>query len=198
LVNDCTASTGATVLAHSGLADVLSDLAAILRASRIKIEFVDARALRAASVHAGPILVGVTSERHVEFLGSLREQHGRAPIIAVVDDVTGQSTHLAIKAGASVVYNLAIPFHRRVDGISAVLPASPSAARTRPSMPALDDKDRLLVNLLCGPQSVAEIARRFFCSERSLYRRIRRLYNTFGVTGRSELRSAIAVFRASA
>ncbi|MFB7912969.1 hypothetical protein [Streptomyces sp. NPDC056061] len=50
--------------------------------------------------------------------------------------------------------------------------------------------DADLFRLLRTPITVAEIARRhYYCSERSMYRRIRRLYDDLGVTGRAELMS---------
>ena len=59
--------------------------------------------------------------------------------------------------------------------------------RSRPAAPSYDAE---LLRLLCTPITVAEIARRhYYCSERSMYRRIRRLYDDLGVGGRAELMS---------
>lgn len=66
-----------------------------------------------------------------------------------------------------------------------------TAERSVDADPPAENSD-LLVNLLCGPNTIAAIARRFYCSERSMYRRVRRLYDTLGVSSRSELRIAIA------
>ncbi|MGW0178189.1 hypothetical protein [Nocardia sp. NPDC003345] len=44
-----------------------------------------------------------------------------------------------------------------------------------------------LVRMLRTPMTIAEIARHNYMSERSMYRRVRALYNVLGVTGRSEL-----------
>ncbi len=49
------------------------------------------------------------------------------------------------------------------------------------------EPNRELIRLLCTPMTVLEIARRSYCSERSMYRRIRRLYDTVGVRNRFEL-----------
>ncbi|MEU9759598.1 DNA-binding response regulator [Streptomyces sp. NPDC047985] len=63
--------------------------------------------------------------------------------------------------------------------------------RRRPAAPSYDAE---LLRLLCTPITVAEIARRhYYCSERSMYRRIRRLYDDLGVGGRAELMSLAAV-----
>lgn len=75
--------------------------------------------------------------------------------------------------------------------------ADPTAAPVRPSLPADDSRpvgsaradgyDAALLRMLCTSATVSEIARRNYCSERSMYRRIRKLYDAFGVSGRSEL-----------
>ncbi|MZF87638.1 helix-turn-helix domain-containing protein [Streptomyces sp. SID5643] len=57
---------------------------------------------------------------------------------------------------------------------------------------ALPDYDKELVGLLCTSMTVTEIARRYYCSERSMYRRIRKLYNRLGVGCRTELVSEAA------
>lgn len=57
---------------------------------------------------------------------------------------------------------------------------------------AVPDCDRELLHSLCTSATVSEIARRHYCSERSMYRRIRRLYDDLGVGGRSELLSLAA------
>ncbi|MFG2141125.1 hypothetical protein [Streptomyces sp. NPDC048650] len=61
----------------------------------------------------------------------------------------------------------------------------PAAHRTPP--PQLPDSERELLQVLCTSATVNEIARRHYCSERSMYRRIRRLYDGLGVAGRAEL-----------
>ncbi|MFF9650037.1 hypothetical protein [Streptomyces sp. NPDC014622] len=63
--------------------------------------------------------------------------------------------------------------------------------RRRSDAPSYDAE---LLRLLCTPITVAEIARRhYYCSERSMYRRIRRLYDDLGVGGRAELMSLATV-----
>ncbi|MFD7313763.1 helix-turn-helix transcriptional regulator [Streptomyces sp. NPDC059883] len=60
-----------------------------------------------------------------------------------------------------------------------------------PTVPDLHRADRELVRQLRTSMTVSEIARRHYCSERSMYRRIRRLYDELGVRGRAELMSVI-------
>ncbi|MCZ1011834.1 DNA-binding response regulator [Streptomyces lydicus] len=61
-----------------------------------------------------------------------------------------------------------------------------TGAPLRPTLPTYDTE---LMRLLCTSTTVSEIARRYFCSERSMYRRIRRLYDDLGVGSRAELMS---------
>ncbi|QBS43143.1 hypothetical protein [Nocardia sp. CS682] len=51
----------------------------------------------------------------------------------------------------------------------------------------LDEFDARLLGMLRTSMTVAEIARHNYLSERSMYRRIRALYNTLGVRNRAEL-----------
>lgn len=66
-------------------------------------------------------------------------------------------------------------------------PGAPSVGEARPSAPAVDEADRGLLRLLCSSMTVSEIARHHYCSERTMYRRIRKLYDDFGVRSRAEL-----------
>ncbi|MEE1786410.1 helix-turn-helix domain-containing protein [Streptomyces sp. SP17BM10] len=63
-------------------------------------------------------------------------------------------------------------------------PAPPHPA---PRPASLADSERTLVRLLCTSMTVSEIARHHYCSERSMYRRIRRLYDHLDVGNRTEL-----------
>ncbi|MEV8395960.1 MULTISPECIES: hypothetical protein [unclassified Streptomyces] len=60
------------------------------------------------------------------------------------------------------------------------------------TVPDLHRADRELVRQLRTSMTVSEIARRHYCSERSMYRRIRRLYDELGVRGRAELMSVVS------
>ncbi|MFF6913775.1 DNA-binding response regulator [Streptomyces sp. NPDC012466] len=84
------------------------------------------------------------------------------------------------------------PVHR--PAAAAPGPALPASPRIppRPQPGGGAGYDAELLRMLCSPATVSEIARRNYCSERSMYRRIRRLYDTFGVSGRSELHARAA------
>ncbi|MEU7281437.1 DNA-binding response regulator [Streptomyces sp. NPDC045431] len=75
-------------------------------------------------------------------------------------------------------------------------PARPRTYQQASHPPALCEGDLELARMLCTSMTVSEIARRHYCSERSMYRRIRRLYDDLGVTGRAELMSMAAVLGA--
>jgi DNA-binding NarL/FixJ family response regulator len=66
--------------------------------------------------------------------------------------------------------------------------AGTSAADAEPSgRDGLDEFDTRLLHMLRTSMTVAEIARLNYLSERSMYRRIRSLYDTLGVDSRAEL-----------
>lgn len=56
-----------------------------------------------------------------------------------------------------------------------------------------DEAEKELLELLSGPAPISEIAKRFYCSERSMYRQLRSLYARYGVEGRQQLRRALAL-----
>ncbi|WP_194834218.1 DNA-binding response regulator [Nocardia sp. XZ_19_369] len=61
--------------------------------------------------------------------------------------------------------------------------------------PELNEFDARLLRMLRTSMTVAEIARHNYLSERSMYRRIRALYNTLGVRNRAELAESRAAAR---
>lgn len=69
-----------------------------------------------------------------------------------------------------------------------IVPATDIRRPTAKASPAaLDDFDARLLRMLRTSMTVAEIARHNYLSERSMYRRIRNLYDTLGVHSRAEL-----------
>jgi DNA-binding NarL/FixJ family response regulator len=170
--------------------------------------FVDPPGLSALTDPAEPILVPATNPIQVEALRSLQRECCMTCLVAVVNDVNGYQTYQAMSAGATCVFNLAIPVDKQIDSLHAVFTAythaaerplhAVSAAPAIPKSPVeqtrnMDDESRLLISLLCGPHTICSIAKQFYCSERSMYRRVRGIYSFFGVSSRNELRSAIAV-----
>ncbi|MFI9050786.1 hypothetical protein [Streptomyces sp. NPDC053427] len=114
----------------------------------------------------------------------------RLPAPALADPVTRAPSPLVTP---SVPARGALPDPASVTGQRRT-PPPPHDPRAphRPPPPALPDCDRELLQVLCTSATVSEIARRHYCSERSMYRRIRRLYDDLGVTGRAELLSLAA------
>lgn len=190
---------------HSGLRRFCTDETSLFRELSAQIEFVDPLELRTLTNSTQPILVPATNQMQLELLRSLQREYCLTCIIAVVNDVHGHQTYQAMSAGATCVFNLAIPAAKQIDTLHAVLTTYTGAAepplRLAPTMPessadqleCLDEEDRLLISLLCSSRPISSIAKRFYCSERSMYRRMRQIYDFFGVSSRNELRSAIAV-----
>ncbi|AJT63379.1 hypothetical protein T261_1694 [Streptomyces lydicus] len=116
--------------------------------------------------------------------------HGlRLPVPTVADTVARDRTELVTPSPPA---REAPPDPDSVPGQRRTPPASPGPSPADESPPALPDCDRELLHSLCTSATVSEIARRHYCSERSMYRRIRRLYDDLGVTGRAELLSLAA------
>ncbi|MFF0739654.1 DNA-binding response regulator [Streptomyces sp. NPDC004111] len=187
-----------------------------LRTGRFGIDFAtEAELTTTADPLDLPILVPVVSEFQAERIRAVRARHPLSLITAVTDDVTGHRTYGAIKSGANAVLNLAIPGERQIEMLVAQFHAhleprpvlsqvpsqtprtGPAHGRGRPPQPQAGQPgqplDTELMRLLCTPMTVAEIARRHYCSERSMYRRIRQLYDEVGVRGRTELMAKVAL-----
>jgi DNA-binding NarL/FixJ family response regulator len=64
-----------------------------------------------------------------------------------------------------------------------------AAGGRRGAGPVLERPEIELIRMLRTPMTVAEIARQNYMSERSMYRRVRKLYDVLGITGRAELHS---------
>jgi DNA-binding NarL/FixJ family response regulator len=183
--------------AHDGLQSFLSRMADPDRPARTSIEFLEPEQLMAAGAVEIPIIVPAVNEAQAKFLERLRQHLCLTPILAVVADLSGHQTCRAMLGGATSVLNTELPHARQDSVLRAVLgaaPPTPPPSRTAVPAPVGDPAagDELLVRLLCGANTVAAIARRFYCSERSMYRRVRRLYDAVGVSSRSELRILVA------
>ncbi|WP_246530712.1 helix-turn-helix transcriptional regulator [Streptomyces bathyalis] len=63
-------------------------------------------------------------------------------------------------------------------------PSEHDPAHALRTVPGIDTR---LMRMLCSSMTVCEIARRYYCSERTMYRRIRKLYDDVGVSSRAEL-----------
>lgn len=193
---------------HSGLRIFCDDQKSPFRALGAKIEFIDPLELSVLADPVELILIPAANQMQVELLRSLRREWCMTCIVAVVNDVNGYQTYQAMSSGATCVFNLAIPVDKQIDVLHAVFRAHAGTTErpvrlvpTGPSIPqdpvsltrCTDEEIRLLISLLCGSHTISSIAKRFYCSERSMYRRVRRIYEFFGVSSRNELRSAVAV-----
>ncbi|MGH3871147.1 MAG: helix-turn-helix transcriptional regulator [Pseudonocardiaceae bacterium] len=193
---------------HSGLRFLYDDPKAPFRELEVRIEFIDPLELSVSADRIEFVLLPATDQMQIELLRSLRRKCCMTCIVAVVNDMTGHQTYQAMSSGATCVFNLAILVDKQLDLLHTVLRAHVGAAArpvrlasTEPRIPqqpaslaqCLDEENRLLIDLLCGPHTISSIAKRFYCSERSMYRRVRRVYESFGVSSRNELRSAVAV-----
>ncbi|WP_069165969.1 helix-turn-helix transcriptional regulator [Nocardia altamirensis] len=205
-----------TVFVHPGLRECLDSANALwekIFAPSCRIEFADYPALTGRDdLDGAPILLPVNTEYQAENLRAVRARHAMGLIVAVTNDITGHSTYFAIRSGANFVVNLAISGDRQAEILRGQLreharttqPATaptplaatggtrrPAAVRdlptTKPRRRTLDDSDKLLIQMLRSSMTVAEIARHCYMSERSMYRRIRQLYDKVGVASRAEL-----------
>jgi DNA-binding NarL/FixJ family response regulator len=175
-----------------------------------RLTFDRARDVAAAADRAAAVVLPATTPPETGMLRSVRAGNFLLPIVGVVCDGTGHQTYHALSAGATTVINLLLPAEHRMEALHAALGQRPRATPDPAGGPtplravgtavggdapgSPDHREvEVLVDLLCGPQTVSAIARLFFCSERSMYRRIRRLYDDIGVTGRAELRVAVAL-----
>jgi DNA-binding NarL/FixJ family response regulator len=172
--------------------EVIDELEAGLATVGITICPLKLKELATDSVDPAPVILPGMTEDELLRLGTLRSRSNCRSIIAVVDDPDGNCTFRAIRAGASRVLNSRIPLADRISSLIALFEeADPPTAEAAP----LSDREHiLLIQLLCGPDTIPAIARRFYCSERSMHRRIRRIYDIFGVSGRTELRSFVSSY----
>jgi hypothetical protein len=81
---------------------------------------------------------------------------------------------------------------KRLEPAVREIAAGAAGAEKVPRM-AADVQEEELLALLCGPAPIAEIAKCFYCSERSMYRQSGALYARYGVTGRQQPRREIAL-----
>ncbi|GAA2978638.1 hypothetical protein [Actinokineospora diospyrosa] len=187
---------GLVLAAHHRLRAELADAVTDWAAAGVVVRFDEPEALFTDLVDIPALLVPAASEPDRELVRSLRRSRCLVPILAVVNDISGHQTFLAISAGASGVLNVRLPTDKQLDAVLTTCSAAVPAARA-PVGPALTydgdtpvarQDDGRLVRMLCGTTSISAIAQQFYCSERSMYRRIRRLYQDMGVAGRTELR----------
>lgn len=207
-----TAARPRLVLAHRGLRSFLATRFDRTERGCPEIEFLAPDELLALDGGVTPVIVPAVAEAQCRALAELRDRLPLAPIVAVVNDRTGQQAYRAVCGGASSVLNLTQPRSEQETILRALSTGRPPAGGTvtrlrsvaggtrqaRPE-PAADHwpcdgpavVEDQLVELLRGRSTISVIAARLYCSERSMYRRVRRLYDAFGVSGRAELRDVL-------
>lgn len=178
------------VRVETNLQPRIDPLLAALRNLGAEIEFFEHASFSELADDGTPIMVVAGAEVNSRLA---RGEYRRTPVVVVVDDYLGHQTHIAIGAGATAVINLAIPADRQVHALGALLGLGATSLRAAVADILSDHDAALLARLLCGPETVGAIARRFFCSERTMYRKIRALYARLRVSSRAELRALLAV-----
>ncbi|WP_280441668.1 FAD-binding protein, partial [Nocardia brasiliensis] len=143
-------------------------------------------------------LIPVAPAAHYQCGGVVTDPHGRPAVPGryAAGEVARTGLH-------SIVCALRI--RRRPPVLGAVPDRAPAAREPRPARdtapavpnglraataigrPELDEFDARLLRMLKTSMTVAEIARQNYLSERSMYRRIRNLYDVLGVAGRNDL-----------
>ena len=156
------------------------------------------------------VALPATNTGRLDLITQVGQDYPFAAVVAAVIDPTGLISLSAIEAGASLVLNLLIPpehavpviaqqllAHLNYGGIDGLFAARDSTPRWSSDcslstvLPATDS-DHQLLHLLMSGQSTSQLARRFYCSERSMYRRLRNVYDRIGVSGRYELMNRMA------
>lgn len=192
------------VLAHCGLRGLLAGKTSRDEMNPVDIGFLAPAQLIAEARAEIPVIVPAVDEVQAQFVMQLRERMCLMPILAIVDDLSGHQTYRAMMSGATSVLNLELPDCKQNSVLRALFESCQQATIAAPRLHRVTEppSDRaeepkppenldLLVKLLCSPTTIAAISRRFYCSERSMYRRVRRLYDHFGVSSRAELRTLV-------
>ncbi|MFE0578622.1 hypothetical protein [Streptomyces sp. NPDC058874] len=163
------------------------------------------------------VALPVFTPQHANVVAQVAASNPVSGIVGVVADASGMQTHLAIQSGANWVLNLLVHPSESLRVLQGLLLQHAAALRhnrgalagaegadhdpLRTAVPAhadpvpredlVPDGDEELMKMLCDWVPVGEMARRYYCSERSMYRRIRRLYDALGVSTRKELRAKL-------
>ncbi|UOZ09576.1 hypothetical protein [Amycolatopsis sp. WQ 127309] len=147
--------------------------------------------------HRGAVAaVPAFTEAEVSVISALRAAFPGQAVIGVVDDASGNQTYAAMHAGAHGVLNIQLPpsravtvIHRQAARLALATPDHPGAA------PALSVSDFAVLEMVIEARSTREMARRFYCSERTMYRRLKDIYGHIGVDGRRGLLELLATRR---
>ncbi|MBC2878696.1 MULTISPECIES: helix-turn-helix transcriptional regulator [Streptomyces] len=194
---------GAVIVAHRSLRRPLEGYGGRTTDASLCWRYVDDVGAAVRGCEGAFAALPAFTPQHAAVLARLSAADPVAGIVGVVADAVGTQTHLAIQSGANWVLNLLVQpseSFRVLRGLllqHAAAVGVPAAARPAPGsagsgggdapVSALSDEERALLGMLRERVPVGEMARRFYCSERSMYRRIRRVYEVLGVANRKEL-----------
>lgn len=130
-------------------------------------------------------------------VGEVAEQSPQVQIITLLDPITAEAALASLRVGAIG----AIGLYESPDDVVLAIEAAERGRTILPSCVArrlveklacefevdrLDESDVSCLRALAGGTTVAQMARCFGYSEREMYRRLRRLYSTMSVPGRTE------------
>ncbi|WP_329052551.1 hypothetical protein OG738_08200 [Amycolatopsis sp. NBC_01488] len=183
------------VIAPACLGETLSPHGFLLAEQDIRLVFT-ADLNRTLREHRGAVAaVPAFTEAEGSVIGALRTAFPDTAVLGVVDDVSGDQTYAAMRAGAHGVLNTQLPPSRAVTVIQRVAPAAPVRAG---AAPALSVHDFAVLEMVVEARSTREMARHFYCSERTMYRRLKDIYDHIGVDGRRGLLELLAARRSHA
>ncbi|MGK5638866.1 helix-turn-helix transcriptional regulator [Streptomyces sp. URMC 126] len=192
---------GAVIVAHRSLRRLLEGYGGRTTDTSLRWQYADDVGAAVRGREGVFAALPAFTPQHAAVLARVSAADPVAGIVGVVADAVGTQTHLAIQSGANWVLNLLVQpseSFRVLRGLllqHAAAVGVPGAARPAPGaeapVGALSEEDRALVRMLRERVPVGEMARRFYCSERSMYRRIRRVYEVLGVANRQELRTRL-------
>lgn len=180
------------VIAPACLGDVLAPHMFLLAEQDIRLVFTT-ELNRTLREHRGAVAaVPAFTEAEGSVIRPLRTAFPGSAVLGVVDDVSGDQTYAAMRAGAHGVLNTQLPPSRAVTVIHRLA----TAEQERPgAAPALSASDFAVLEMVIEARSTREMARHFYCSERTMYRRLKDIYAHIGVDGRRGLLELLATRR---
>jgi DNA-binding NarL/FixJ family response regulator len=140
------------------------------------------------------LVLPLYNEVHSTNLLRLRSAYPQATVVACVDDACGGWGRRAFVCGALAVVDDSMSPDVAATIIalaSCGLTAAPrkviaSALGLVNPVPPLNEDDQELLRLLASDMTVSALARQRLCSERSMYRVLKRLYDRLGAENRAE------------
>lgn len=192
-------------IVHSGLRETFSRIAGQQDWAHLHVDYQEPELMLANAADLTPVVLPAVDDSQARFVIQLRNARILTPILTIVNDLDGYQTCRAMVSGATSVLNLELPRNKQRMIIQSFLgfEDEPSvvnmesigggeSGQLAAEPPSMDADEIFLIDLLCGQVTIATIARMSYCSERSMYRRVRELYTKMGVSSRAELRARAA------